>query len=198
MNNSHFQIEYNIFVLIKMYCDSNRLYYSLTFLYIALGYACLVCFISTCNMNYKARATISTSGVYIKRLRLLNAPWKYVNHQHLFFNLRTDLTHLFGWNVEHLVISLTAVYETTDSLEQIILWNRIILRREDANLDLQAEPSEYSLMGHGKEGLIRGPKNVTLYLSCNIIPSVGNVPTIIAQDSHSFEFPDIYARIDNV
>lgn len=40
--------------------------------------------------------------------------------------------------------------------------------------------------------LFRANKNVTLYLSWNIIPNAGSLPNINGDGSYAFSFPDEY------
>ena len=57
----------------------------------------------------------------------------------LFFLLQADLNPLFNWNVKQLFLYLTAEYETPNNkLNQVVLWDKIILRGENALLDYRS------------------------------------------------------------
>ena len=54
----------------------------------------------------------------------------------LTFDLKADLTPLFNWNVKQLFLYLTAEYETqANVVNQVVLWDKIIQRGENAVLD---------------------------------------------------------------
>ena len=54
----------------------------------------------------------------------------------LTFDLQADLTPLFNWNVKQLFLYLTAEYETqANVVNQVVLWDKIIQRGENAVLD---------------------------------------------------------------
>lgn len=128
----------------------------------------------------------------------------------LTFDLQTDLTSLFNWNVKELFLYLTAEYKTDNNeLNQVVLWDKILLRGENAVLDFKNMNTKYYFWDDGNglkwvetifSSLIkfippyfyRGHKNVTLTLSWNIIPNAGLLPSIFAIGEHSFKFPDSY------
>ncbi|KAL5240375.1 hypothetical protein ACI65C_007785 [Semiaphis heraclei] len=74
----------------------------------------------------------------------------------------------------------------------VILWDKIILRGENANLRLKNMRTKYYFWDDGNG--LRGNKNVTLTLSYNIIPNVGRLPIVGAIGSHTFSFPSEYTR----
>lgn len=54
----------------------------------------------------------------------------------MIFDLKADLQPLFNWNVKQLFLYLTAEYETTNNkLNQVVIWDKIIQRGENAVLD---------------------------------------------------------------
>lgn len=68
----------------------------------------------------------------------------------LTFDLTTDLSHLFNWNVKQLFLYLTAEYITpTNELNQVVLWDKIILRGENALLDFKNMNTKYYFWDDG-------------------------------------------------
>ena len=59
-------------------------------------------------------------------------------------------------------------------LSQVVLWDKIILRGENALLDYRSMNTKYYFWDDGN-GLL-SHKNVTMTLSWNIIPNAGNLP----------------------
>lgn len=68
----------------------------------------------------------------------------------LTFDLKADLTSLFNWNVKELFLYLTAEYKTKDNeLNQVVLWDKILLRGENALLDYQNLNTKYYFWDDG-------------------------------------------------
>lgn len=66
------------------------------------------------------------------------------------FDLKADFTSLFNWNVKELFLYLTAEYKTTDNeLNQVVLWDKILLRGENAALDLKNMNTKYYFWDDG-------------------------------------------------
>lgn len=104
---------------------------------------------------------------------------------------QADLTHLFNWNVKQLFVYLTAEYETqSNKINQVVLWDKIIKRGENAKLSFSNLNSEYYFFDDGYG--LKGNSNVTLILSWNIIPNVGRLDLAKGSGSHSFSFPNEY------
>merc|ERR1712123_454272 len=67
------------------------------------------------------------------------------------FDLKADLSPLFNWNVKGLYLYLTAEYITeTNSLNEMVLWDKIILNGEKMELDLKAAKTKYYFRNDGK------------------------------------------------
>ena len=129
------------------------------------------------------------------------------------FDLQADLTPLFNWNAKQLFVFLTAEYETVDNklnqvtclisaklsvlkcniIYQVVLWDKIIRRGENANLQLKNMNTNYYFWDDGNG--LRGNPNVTLTLSWNIIPNAGTLPIVVGTGSHSFNFPKDYTNV---
>lgn len=70
------------------------------------------------------------------------------------FDLQADLTPLFNWNVKELFIFVTAEYATeTNALNQVVLWDKILLRGNNANLNLKNMNPKYYFWDDGN-GLV--------------------------------------------
>lgn len=69
---------------------------------------------------------------------------------YLTFDLKTDLSNLFNWNVKQLFLYLTAEYVTPNNeLNQVVLWDKIILRGENAVLDFKNMNTKYYFWDDG-------------------------------------------------
>ena len=64
-------------------------------------------------------------------------------------------------------------------MSQVVLWDKIILRGENAMLDYRSMNTKYYFWDDGN-GLV-SHKNVTMTLSWNIIPNAGNLPRFVHQ-----------------
>ncbi|KAK7874470.1 hypothetical protein R5R35_001559 [Gryllus longicercus] len=150
-----------------------------------------VCFISTVFIDYRTNATMNTVKVVVKNVADYSASREKNDLGFLTFDLQTDLTHLFNWNVKQLFLYLTAEYSTPNNqLNQVVLWDKIIQRGENAVLDFKNMNTKYYFWDDGNG--LRGNQNVTLTLSWNIIPNAGLLPSIFALGSHAFRFPVEY------
>ena len=68
----------------------------------------------------------------------------------LTFDLNADLTPLFNWNVKQLFLYLTAEYETPkNKVNQVVLWDKIIQRGENAVLDYRSMNTKYYFWDDG-------------------------------------------------
>ncbi|XP_021924445.1 signal peptidase complex subunit 3 isoform X2 [Zootermopsis nevadensis] len=149
------------------------------------------CFISTVFIDYRTNAAMNTVKVVVKNVPDYSASREKNDLGFLTFDLQTDLTNLFNWNVKELFLYLTAEYSTAaNKLNQVVLWDKIILRGENTVLDFKNLNTKYYFWDDGN-GLMGNP-NVTLTLSWNIIPNAGLLPSIFALGQHVFHFPSEY------
>jgi len=85
-----------------------------------------------------------------------------------------------------------AEYQTpSNQLNQVVLWDKIILRGENAVLDFKNMNTKYYFWDDGNG--LKDNRNVSLYLSWNIIPNAGLLPSVQATGKHLFKFPADYA-----
>merc|ERR1712051_467522 len=151
-----------------------------------------MCFLSTFLFEtYSAPAKMNTVKVVVKHVPGYSASREKNDLGFLTFDLQADLTPLFSWNVKQLFLYLTAEYETRNNVvNQVVLWDKIIQRGENAILDYRSMNTKYYFWDDGNG--LKGHENVTLTLSWNVIPNAGNLPRISATGSHSFPFPVDY------
>ncbi|RXM99544.1 Signal peptidase complex subunit 3 [Acipenser ruthenus] len=90
-----------------------------------------------------------------------------------------------------LINCYTADYETkSNALNQVVLWDKIILRGENTKLSLKDMKSKYFFFDDGNG--LRGNKNITLTLSWNVVPNAGILPLVMGSGHISVPFPDAY------
>ncbi|EAT47974.1 AAEL000947-PA [Aedes aegypti] len=156
-----------------------------------LAFLTFCCFASTFFYDYRTNAKINTVKVLVKNVPDFSASREKNDLGFLTFDLSTDLNGLFNWNVKQLFLYLTAEYKTEQNeLNQVVLWDKIILRGENANLDFKNMNTKYYFWDDGNG--LKGHQNVTLTLSWNIIPNAGLLPSVFAHGFHSFKFPESY------
>ena len=76
---------------------------------------------------------------------------------------------------------------------QVVLWDKIIQRGENANLDMKNMNTNYYFWDDGNG--LRGNPNVTLTLSWNVVPNAGTLSIVRGSGSHSFSFPNEYTNV---
>lgn len=155
--------------------------------------ACLtfMCFLSTLFVDYGSSAAINTVKVVVKNVPDYSASREKCDLGFLTFDLQANLTNVFNWNVKQLFLYLTAEYSSEkNSLSQVVLWDKIILRGENAILDFKSMNPKYYFWDDGNG--LRNNSHVSLTLSYNIIPNSGLLPNIAATGHHIFQFPSEY------
>ena len=165
-----------------------------------LAACAFMCFLSTTFITNQVSPIISTSKAYVVRGQgsgLTGDRDYYDNKENdqgfINFDLKADLSPLFNWNVKALYMYLTAEYITeANTLNEMVLWDKIILNGEKMDLDLKSAKTKYYFRNDGK-GLLNH-KNVTLILNWNVQPNMGDLKWQKSKSTHSFEFPaDYYA-----
>jgi len=150
------------------------------------------CFLTNATKEFAASVTIQASKPLVKHLPDYSAAKSKNDLGFVDFDLEADLTPLFDWNTKQLFLYLTAEYKTkNNALNQVVLWDKIILRGENSVVDLKSAHSKYYFWDDG-DGL-RGNGNVTLTLSWNVIPNAGRLPLVPGIGQHRFQFPDEYS-----
>lgn len=150
-----------------------------------------LCFLTTLFVDYRSSATINTVKVVVKNVPDYSASREKCDLGFLTFDLQANLTNVFNWNVKQLFLYLTAEYSSAkNSLSQVVLWDKIILRGENAILDFKSMNPKYYFWDDGNG--LRNNSRVVLTLSYNIIPNSGLLPNIGADGNHIFRFPSEY------
>ena len=109
------------------------------------------CFLSTFLIEtYSAPAKMNTVKVVVKHVPDYSASREKNDLGFLTFDLQADLTPLFNWNVKQLFLYLTAEYETKNNVvNQVVLWDKIIQRGENAILDYRSMNTKYYFWDDG-------------------------------------------------
>uniref|UniRef100_A0A8V0XGH1 Signal peptidase complex subunit 3 n=2 Tax=Phasianidae TaxID=9005 RepID=A0A8V0XGH1_CHICK len=76
------------------------------------------------------------------------------------------------------------------ALNQVVLWDKIILRGDNPRLFLKDMKSKYFFFDDGNG--LKGNRNVTLTLSWNVVPNAGLLPLVTGSGHMSVPFPDTY------
>eukprot|EP00877_Chromochloris_zofingiensis_P010692 jgi/Chrzof1/5877/Cz16g19030.t1 len=97
------------------------------------------------------------------------------DHAALSMRLNADLRSAFSWNTKQLFVFVQAEYRTPDNaVNQVVLWDKIIERKEDAVLKIKALRTKYAFLDQGNN--LRGmPLNLTV--AWNVMPKVGMLYT---------------------
>nr|XP_047903738.1 signal peptidase complex subunit 3 isoform X2 [Anser cygnoides] len=107
------------------------------------------------------------------------------------FDITADLQSIFDWNVKQLFLYLSAEYSTkNNALNQVVLWDKIMLRGDNPRLFLKDMKSKYFFFDDGNG--LKGNRNVTLTLSWNVVPNAGILPLVTGSGHVSVPFPDTY------
>uniref|UniRef100_T1JM89 Signal peptidase complex subunit 3 n=1 Tax=Strigamia maritima TaxID=126957 RepID=T1JM89_STRMM len=150
-----------------------------------------ICFLSTAFNDYRSKVEITTIKALVKNVPDFSASREKNDLGFITFDLHSDLGPLFNWNTKQLFLYLTAEYKTENNkLNQVVLWDKIIQRGENSLLDFKNMNSKYYFWDDGNG--LKGNSNITLTLSWNVIPNAGNLPSIYADGSHRFIFPNEY------
>ncbi|NXE24516.1 SPCS3 peptidase, partial [Ardeotis kori] len=109
----------------------------------------------------------------------------------VFFLTCIHLQSIFDWNVKQLFLYLSAEYSTkNNALNQVVLWDKIVLRGDNPRLFLKDMKSKYFFFDDGNG--LKGNRNVTLTLSWNVVPNAGILPLVTGSGHVSVPFPDSY------
>ncbi|XP_028300999.1 signal peptidase complex subunit 3-like [Gouania willdenowi] len=142
------------------------------------------CFITTA---FKDRR-VPVSKVMLKNVDDFTGPRERSDLGFITFDLSADLQPIFDWNVKQLFLYLSAEYATkSNALNQVVLWDKIVLRGENPKLNLRDMKSKYFFFDDGNG--LRANKNITLTLSWNV---VGILPLVVGSGQVSLPFPDMY------
>merc|ERR1711885_71127 len=118
---------------------------------------------------------------------------KQADQGFITFDLQADLAPLFNWNVKVLFLYLSAEYSTpTTSHNTAVLWDKIIMRGEKTKLDLKSIKTKYYFRD---ESEALSGETVNLTLSWNVMPNMGHLTWVKAEERHTFTFPTEYYSV---
>ncbi|NWR68850.1 SPCS3 peptidase, partial [Centropus unirufus] len=111
------------------------------------------------------------------------------------FDITADILNgkkcIFDWNVKQLFVYLSVEYSTkNNALNQVVLWDKVILRGDNPKLFLKDMKSKYLFFDDGNG--LKGNKNITFTLSWNVVPNAGILPLVTGSGHVSVPFPDTY------
>ncbi|XP_052457187.1 signal peptidase complex subunit 3-like [Carassius gibelio] len=149
------------------------------------------CFITTAFKDRSVPVDIHVSKVMIKNVDDFTGPRERSDLGFVTFDIYANLQPIFDWNVKELFLYLTAEYSTkSNALNQVVLWDRIILRGDNTKLNLKDVKSKYFFFDDGNG--LRANKNITLTLSWNVVPNAGILPLVMGSGHKSLAFPESY------
>ncbi|KAM4595742.1 signal peptidase complex subunit 3 [Fundulus diaphanus] len=166
------------------------------------------CFVTTAFKDRRVPVNIHVSKVMLKNVDDFTGPRERSDLGFITFDISADIlltpmmscqdnfVHvverpIFDWNVKQLFLYLSAEYATkSNSLNQVVLWDRILLRGDSTKLNLRDIKSKYFFFDDGNG--LRANKNITLTLSWNVVPNAGILPLVAGSGHISLPFPDQY------
>merc|ERR1711893_123913 len=149
------------------------------------------CFLTTAFNEHLTDVSMSTGKALVKNVPDYSASREKNDLGFITFDLQSDVSEIFNWNVKQLFLYLTAEYKTkANELNQVVLWDKIIKRGDNAVLNYKSMNTKYYFWDDGNG--LKGNDNVTLTLSWNVIPNAGTLPKIRGRGKYRFSFPDEY------
>ncbi|MEJ1274801.1 adipocyte-related X-chromosome expressed sequence 1 [Cricetulus griseus] len=151
----------------------------------------LGCILTTAFKDRSAPVRLHVSRILLKKVEDFTGPRTKSDLGFITFHIYADLEKTFDWNVKQLFLYLSAEYTTkSNAVNQVVLWDKILLRGENPKLDLKDVKSKYFFFddGHG----LKGNRNVTLTLSWQVVPIAGILPLVTGSGRVSVPFPDSY------
>ncbi|XP_077102747.1 signal peptidase complex subunit 3 [Siphateles boraxobius] len=149
------------------------------------------CFITTAFKDRSVPVDIHVSKVMIKNVDDFTGPRERSDLGFVTFDLSANLLPIFDWNVKELFLYLTAEYSTkSNALNQVVLWDKIVLRGDNTKLNLKEVKSKYFFFDDGNG--LRANKNITLTLSWNVVPNAGILPLVMGSGHKTLAFPESY------
>lgn len=163
----------------------------LAYAFTVLAVATFCCFATTCFVRYDADVIVTEASGRISQDYITGLG--KVEEARIFTNLESDLEPLFNWNAKQLFVYLLAEYRSPDNgFNQVVLWDKIIRRGENALLRYARVMQEYRFLDERQS--LRANPNITLYLSWNVIPNAGLLRNIPADNKISFSTSDEYSK----
>ncbi|XP_068607298.1 signal peptidase complex subunit 3 isoform X2 [Brachionichthys hirsutus] len=138
------------------------------------------CFVTTAFKDRRVPVDIHVDKVMLKNVDDFTGPRERSDLGFITFDLSAEL-----------FLYLSAEYATkSNSLNQVVLWDKIVLRGDNTKLNLKDMKSKYFFFDDGNG--LRANKNITLTLSWNVVPNAGILPLVAGSGHVSLPFPDSY------
>ncbi|XP_078533214.1 signal peptidase complex subunit 3 [Lissotriton helveticus] len=149
------------------------------------------CFITTAFKERIVPVDIHVSRVMLKNVEDFTGPREQSDLGFITFDINANLQPIFDWNVKQLFLYLSAEYSTrSNALNQVVLWDKIILRGDNPLLTMRDIKSKYFFFDDGNG--LKGNQNITLTLSWNVVPNAGILPLVTGSGHMSVPFPEAY------
>lgn len=142
-----------------------------TFFATVISVVCVL--VTITDVFHKSDPPISIQLTEVKRLATHRGKQ---DQAAIAMKLNADLTSAFSWNTKQLFVFVQAEYETPENkVNQVVLWDRIIERKEDAHIKVRNLKQKYAFIDQGRN--LRGlPLNLTV--AWNVMPKVGRLFTV--------------------
>ncbi|VDL49389.1 unnamed protein product [Hymenolepis diminuta] len=149
-------------------------------------------FLSTVFIDKTIPAEMGVSNVFVQVAEDFTSSYSTQNDLgRLRMDIQADVAPLFNWNVKQLFIFLAAEYRTpTNEVNQVVLWDKIIRRGENYNIQYKRMNGKYLFWDDGFG--LKDNDNVTLKFYWNIIPNTGLMPLRSSGSQVVFSFPTKY------
>ncbi|KAK6745780.1 hypothetical protein RB195_012100 [Necator americanus] len=149
------------------------------------------CFATTAFVDYSANVEIIVNNPRVRSIADYSSSSEKSDLGMLDFSISGDFSKTFNWNVKQLFVYLVAEYETPENpMNQVVLWDKIVLRSERVVLDERRLQSKYYFLDDGTH-LLNHP-NVTLVLRYNVVPNAGYLRLGQAEGQAIVKFPATY------
>ncbi|KAK7930085.1 hypothetical protein WMY93_006480 [Mugilogobius chulae] len=145
--------------------------------------------------HYRRSSLHRLNVAYNDGLRMLLRVPRWSSASQMFVNSGVPtcpavLRRLMYSCMQRLTVSMNKYATKNNALNQVVLWDKIVLRGENTKLNLRDMKSKYFFFDDGNG--LRANKNITLSLSWNVVPNAGILPLVAGHGHISLPFPDIY------
>ncbi|VDM58302.1 unnamed protein product [Angiostrongylus costaricensis] len=177
----------------SIYSRANALFAFMLWVLAAVTFAC---FLSTTFADYTSKVEITVNNPRVRSIADYSTSSEKADIGMLDFSISGDFTKIFNWNVKQLFLYLVAEYESPENtMNQVVLWDKIVLRSERVVLDERRLQSKYYFLDDGSN-LLNHP-NVTLVLRYNVVPNAGYLRLGQAEGQAVVRFPATYTTKKN-
>ncbi|CAI4229180.1 unnamed protein product [Auanema sp. JU1783] len=172
----------------NIYARANNLF---AFTLWVLAGVTFACFLSTVWLDYTTKVEIVVHNPRVKSVVDYSSQSEKSDLGLLDFTVKVDFTKVFNWNVKEVFVYLVAEYETKqNAVNQVVLWDKVVLRSERVVLDVRKTQSKYYFLDDGQH--LKNHQNVTLKLRYNVVPNAGYLGLAEASGESVVQFPNTY------